>query len=96
MSGSLHRLGVAAIQGRPHVHLDAIGHPILGDLLYGRPDEAYLSLVAGEGDAREHDGGPRRQLLHCARLVLPDPAGDGELELTAPLPPDFGPWGGFE
>ena len=61
--------------GRRHqlrVHLAAIGHPILGDLLYGRPDEDYLDLVRGTRDARRDEGGPARQLLHCARLAFPD------------------------
>jgi len=78
--------------GRRHqlrVHLSAIGHPILGDALYGRPDADYLDLVAGTRDARREDEAPPRQLLHCARLVFPDPAGTGSIEVLAPLPPDF-------
>jgi len=78
--------------GRRHqlrVHLAAIGHPILGDALYGRPDGDYLDLVAGTRDARRDGGAPSRQLLHCARLVFPDPAGAGTVEVSAPLPPDF-------
>jgi 23S rRNA pseudouridine1911/1915/1917 synthase len=79
--------------GRRHqlrVHLDAIGHPILGDILYGRPEQDYLRMVGGQGDARQSDGGPRRQLLHCALMRFPDPGGaEGMVELTAPLPADF-------
>ena len=78
--------------GRRHqirVHLAAIGHPILGDILYGRPDADYLDLVKGVRDARRDDGGPARQLLHCARLVYPDPAGDGTIAVEAPVPADF-------
>jgi 23S rRNA pseudouridine1911/1915/1917 synthase len=78
--------------GRRHqirVHLEAIGHPILGDILYGRPDGDYLKLVRGEADPRQDEAGPQRQLLHCARLLFPDPAGEGEMEVSAPLPPDF-------
>ncbi len=77
--------------GRRHqlrVHLEALGYPILGDILYGRPDEDYLDLVAGRRDVRVEGGGPRRQLLHCARLVFPDPAG-GERTVECPLPEDF-------
>jgi 23S rRNA pseudouridine1911/1915/1917 synthase len=78
--------------GRRHqlrVHLEAIGHPVLGDILYGRTDDDYLRLVSGEGDVRLEEGGPRRQLLHCARLSFPDPAGAGTVEVEAPLPVDF-------
>lgn len=78
--------------GRRHqlrVHVAAMGHPILGDLLYGYPDEAYLALVRGEGDARVAAGDPARQLLHCARMRFPDPAGPGRVEVTAPTPADF-------
>ena len=78
--------------GRRHqlrVHLAAIGHPILGDLLYGRPEADYLALVRGDGDARVASAGPTRQLLHCARLVFPDPAGGPEQEVVAPVPSDF-------
>jgi 23S rRNA pseudouridine1911/1915/1917 synthase len=77
--------------GRRHqlrVHLDAIGHPILGDILYGRPDEDYLRMVRGDGDVRQYEG-PGRQMLHCARLRFPDPAGPGKVTVEAPLPPDF-------
>ena len=72
--------------GRRHqlrVHLEAIGHPVLGDALYGRDDRDYLDLVAGTRDARIERGEPRRQLLHCARLRL------GVIEVEAPVPSDF-------
>ena len=78
--------------GRRHqlrVHLAAIGHPILGDILYGRPDADYLDLVAGTRDARLDEGAPARQLLHCAQLVFSDPAGTGEFDVAAPVPADF-------
>jgi 23S rRNA pseudouridine1911/1915/1917 synthase len=78
--------------GRRHqlrVHLAAIGHPVLGDILYGRPEGDYLRMVRGEGDARREGGGPRRQLLHCALMRFPDPEGEGMLEVAATLPEDF-------
>lgn len=79
--------------GRRHqirVHLAAIGHPILGDLLYGRPDGDYLDLVATGTDARRNTEGPRRQMLHAARIVFPDPAREGgAVAVEAPLPPDL-------
>jgi 23S rRNA pseudouridine1911/1915/1917 synthase len=77
--------------GRRHqirVHLEAIGHPILGDILYGRPDRDYLDMARGVRDARGEEGGPRRQLLHAARLLFPLHRG-GERVVEAPLPADF-------
>lgn len=85
-------LRVTIETGRRHqirVHLAAIGHPILGDILYGRPDQAYLDLVSEGRDVRVEEGGPRRQLLHCARMVFDDPAASGRVEVIAPLPADF-------
>ena len=78
--------------GRRHqirVHLAALGHPILGDLLYGRPDDDYLDLVRGIRDARREQEGPCRQLLHCARLVFPDPCGGARIDVSSPPPADF-------
>jgi 23S rRNA pseudouridine1911/1915/1917 synthase len=86
-------LRVTLKTGRRHqirVHLEAMGHPILGDILYGRPDKAYLDLVRDGSDVRIEEGGPRRQLLHCARLGFDDPATSRAVEVVAPLPPDFG------
>jgi len=45
--------------------------------------------VTGTRDARRDEGAPARQLLHCARLVFPDPAGAGEVEVASPFPADF-------
>jgi 23S rRNA pseudouridine1911/1915/1917 synthase len=81
--------------GRRHqlrVHLAAIGHPILGDILYGRPDGHYLELVKSGVDSRARDHGPRRQLLHCARLEFTDPAAKETVVVEAPLPEDFREW----
>jgi 23S rRNA pseudouridine1911/1915/1917 synthase len=63
--------------GRTHqirVHLAAIGHPILGDPLYGVPG-GQIAL--------------RRQFLHAARLAFEHPADGGRIELTSELPPDL-------
>ena len=79
--------------GRRHqirVHLEAIGHPVLGDLLYGRPDQDYLDLVTGERDPRKEEGGPLRQLLHCARLVIG--SGPDGMDCSSPLPSLFRQW----
>lgn len=50
-SGSTTRLALEPLTGRTHqlrVHLAAIGHPILGDRLYGGPPAARLLLHAAQ------------------------------------------------
>jgi len=63
--------------GRTHqirVHLEAVGHPVAGDPLYGRrPDELGIG----------------RQFLHAARLSLPHPETGEPLVVESPLPPDL-------
>jgi 23S rRNA pseudouridine1911/1915/1917 synthase len=76
--------------GRRHqirVHLAAIGHPVIGDLLYGRPDGPYLDLVRDGRDARREER-VARQMLHCARLAFSSTDG-GTVAAEAPLPSDF-------
>ena len=62
--------------GRTHqirVHLAHLGHPLLGDPVYGR--------------ARAE--GITRQALHAARLEFTHPRTGARLAFTAPLPPDL-------
>ncbi|MEO5961689.1 MAG: RluA family pseudouridine synthase [Opitutaceae bacterium] len=66
--------------GRTHqirAHLKSLGHPILGDPLYGWKVDARLPKQ------------PERVMLHAERLVLTHPISGKELELRAPLPKDF-------
>ena len=78
--------------GRTHqirVHLEHVGHPILGDKVYGQPDRVFLEWhEQGASDfVREHTGFPR-QCLHAWQLRLRHPEGD-ELAFEAPLPDDM-------
>jgi 23S rRNA pseudouridine1911/1915/1917 synthase len=69
-------LSVVLDTGRTHqirVHLQAIGHPVLGDPTYG------------EGPFH----GLERQWLHAAKLHLPHPTTGEELEFSAPVPKDL-------
>jgi 23S rRNA pseudouridine1911/1915/1917 synthase len=62
--------------GRTHqirVHLQAIGHPVCGDLEYGTPGGLGLS----------------RQFLHATRLAFPHPITGEGVEVESPLPEDL-------
>ena len=61
--------------GRTHqirVHLAYLGHPLLGDFLYGEEDQALIG----------------RPALHSWRLALRHPITGQDLHFTAPVPED--------
>lgn len=65
------------LTGRTHqirVHMEYIGHPVLGDPLYGT------------GNRKLYEGG---QLLHAYRLTLRHPKTGEEMTFEAPLPEHF-------
>lgn len=73
-------LEVSPATGRTHqirVHLSAIGHPVVGDTLYGGRRERKTRLKAP------------RQLLHAWKLSFTHPIGGHRIAVTAPLPEDF-------
>lgn len=68
------RLALTPVTGRSHqlrVHLQAIGHPIVGDELYAPPEVQALAP---------------RLLLHAESLTLPHPADGRALTLASPCP----------
>ncbi|MDW8140767.1 MAG: RluA family pseudouridine synthase [Candidatus Bipolaricaulota bacterium] len=72
-------LEVRPLTGRMHqirVHLRAIGHPVVGDALYGskKPKES-----AGTG----------RMMLHAWQIALAHPITQEPLRVIAPWPPEF-------
>ena len=77
-------LRVNPLTGRTHqirVHLASIGHPIVGDALYGKkPPRDSTPLHAAVS--------PPRLMLHAAALAFSDDGGNG-FEFEAPLPSDF-------
>lgn len=81
------------LTGRLHqirVHLAHLGHPILGDLLYGPDPSLYLKAVAGEiTDADRRASGAPRQMLHAARLSFSHPSDARLMTLSSAPPPDF-------
>lgn len=78
--------------GRTHqirVHLEHVGHAILGDRVYGQPDRVFLEWhEQGPTDFVRANAGFPRQCLHAWRLRLPHPSG-GTLDVQAPLPADM-------
>ena len=76
---------VAIHTGRTHqirVHLSAIGHPIVGDALYG----GVHRRVAGDIRAVQR---LTRPFLHAARLEFHHPRDGRQMEYIAPLPSDL-------
>jgi 23S rRNA pseudouridine1911/1915/1917 synthase len=66
--------------GRTHqlrVHLAAIGHPIVGDAVYGRARNRKGELLI------------QRQALHAEQIVFLHPATGERMRFAAPLPPDL-------
>jgi RluA family pseudouridine synthase len=64
--------------GRTHqlrAHLSGIGHPILGDIQYGKIFICSLK--------------PRRNLLHAYRTIFKHPSTGKEIKVIAPIPADF-------
>ena len=78
-------LRVAIATGRTHqirVHLSAIGHPIVGDALYG----GVHRRVGHELRAVQR---LERPFLHAERLVVTHPTTGERMAFTAPLPDDL-------
>jgi 23S rRNA pseudouridine1911/1915/1917 synthase len=83
--------------GRTHqlrVHLEAAGHPIVGDKLYGRTDADYLRFVeyvkaGGRPDDPEVAPSPGRCLLHAESLTVRDRPDGEPRTFHAPVPTDL-------
>ena len=76
---------VAIHTGRTHqirVHLSAIGHPVVGDPLYG----GVHRRVPGDLRAVTHLDRP---FLHAARLAFAHPSDGRRMEFESPLPGDL-------
>ncbi|MFN2540921.1 MAG: RluA family pseudouridine synthase [Chthoniobacterales bacterium] len=74
--------------GRTHqirVHLASIGHPVVGDKIYGPNEELYLRFIeTGWTDELAQQLLLPRHALHATRLAI-----EGEAEWDSPLPVDL-------
>jgi 23S rRNA pseudouridine1911/1915/1917 synthase len=76
--------------GRTHqvrVHLNHIGHPLLGDPTYGAGFKASAHKLNPQAQAALAALG--RQALHAAQLAFVHPATGRKLEFSSPLPSDM-------
>ena len=80
--------------GRTHqirVHAEAIGCPIIGDKKYARlpeQEEWHEARRKAEADVKALDLANRLH-LHARRVVMDHPFRKGQLDITAPLPPEL-------
>jgi 23S rRNA pseudouridine1911/1915/1917 synthase len=76
--------------GRTHqirVHMASLGHPVVGDALYGAPRE----MRARRGRATDEGGAISlpRNFLHAAQLELTHPRTGKQITLLSPLPAEL-------
>lgn len=90
--GKFTLLSVRIETGRTHqirVHLASIGHPVVGDTLYGAP-----AKIPAIGPRKKSDAEPEiisldRNFLHAAELEFMHPTTGKRLNLKAPVPEEL-------
>jgi 23S rRNA pseudouridine1911/1915/1917 synthase len=76
--------------GRTHqirVHMASIGHPVVGDTLYGGAGQ--LTRAGEKGKSEPERIRLNRNFLHAFRLEFAHPLSGNPLELEAPIPGEF-------
>jgi 23S rRNA pseudouridine1911/1915/1917 synthase len=79
------------LTGRTHqirVHLASLGHPIVGDKIYGPDEHLYLRFIeTGWTDELARELLLERHALHASRLRI-----DDDRDWSSPLPQDMESW----
>jgi 23S rRNA pseudouridine1911/1915/1917 synthase len=79
--------------GRQHqirAQLEAFGHPVVGDKIYGPDEGHFLDHLEGRLPARAREALLLdRHALHAARLAFRHPRTGSRVEARAPLPADL-------
>ncbi len=89
--GKLTLVEVKIDTGRTHqirVHMASLGHPVVGDKLYGAPAELKHGSGRGKPEGAETISLPRN-FLHSAHLELTHPRTGETLAFQSPLPPEL-------
>jgi len=84
-------LALVLESGRTHqirVHMAHLGHPVVGDPVYGRRRRGGAGAPAGAAAQEAVQRFPR-QALHASRLELPHPRDGRRVRFDAPLPADM-------
>jgi 23S rRNA pseudouridine1911/1915/1917 synthase len=77
--------------GRTHqirVHLASLGHPVVGDTLYGAPREIQVQSQKGQG-TKAQPLSLERNFLHAAAIEFVHPRTGEGLSFSRPLPPEL-------
>jgi 23S rRNA pseudouridine1911/1915/1917 synthase len=93
-AGRLALVRASPVTGRMHqirVHLSHLGHPVLGDKIYGLDERCYLEFIdTGWTPALEQKLLFSRQALHSSRLRIEEGGFAGMWE--AEMPPEMRAW----